>query len=266
MSSFSRRHKNTGALAVWFAGEVLLSVFLVSFSPPQTSQQAPPTPSYTVQRTRGAMTIDGVLNEESWLKAASTGDFVLTDSLGKPQASTYAKVLWDSLNLYIAFECADTDIVGRMTRRDDKLWEEEVIEVFFSPYLPEKFGYTEIEISPANTVLDLYVREVRVFMPVALPYNTYTLGIRSAAHLHGTINNSTDRDTSWTVEIALPLADIQPVNLSPIADGDKWRMNFYRIDRFPTKELSAWSPTMVNRFHVPARFGEVVFSMKRVGE
>lgn len=267
MSNSSQWHKNIGALVVWFVGEMALSVFLVSFSPPpQTLQQAASTPTYTVQRTRGAIAIDGILNEESWLKAVSIGDFVLTDSLGKPQSRTFAKVLWDSLNLYIAFESADSDIVGRMTRRDDKLWEEEVIEVFFSPYSPEKFGYTEIEISPANTVLDLYVREVRGFMPVALPYNAYTLNIRSATQLHGTINNSTDRDTSWTVEMALPLADIQPVNLPPIADGDKWRMNFYRIDRFPTKELSAWSPTLVNRFHVPARFGEVVFSMKRVGE
>jgi hypothetical protein len=259
-------YKNIPVVAMWMLVWVFFGFAITSFSPHQTSQQAIPTPTYTVQRTRGVMTIDGVLNEESWLKAVSTGSFVLTDSLGKPQVSTYARVLWDSLNLYIAFECADSDIIGRMTRRDDKLWEEEVIEVFFAPYSPEKFGYTEIEISPANTVLDLYVREVRGFMPVALPYNTYTLNIRSATQIRGTINNSADKDTSWTVEMALPLADIQPVNLPPIADGDKWRMNFYRIDRFPTKELSAWSPTMVNRFHVPSRFGEIVFSMKRVGE
>jgi hypothetical protein len=260
------RYKNIPVGAVRILAWMLVGFAITSFSPPQTSQQTVPTPTYTVQRTRGAVTIDGVLNEESWLKAASTGNFVLTDSLGKPQSSTSAKVLWDSLNLYIAFECADSDIIGRMTRRDDKLWEEEVIEVFFAPASPEKFGYTEIEISPANTVLDLYVREVRGSMPVALPYNTYTLNIRSATQIRGTINNSADKDTSWTVEMALPLADIQPVNLPPIADGDKWRMNFYRIDRFPTKELSAWSPTLVNRFHVPSRFGEIVFSMKRVGE
>jgi hypothetical protein len=260
------RYENIPVGAVRILAWMLVGFAITSFSPPQTSQQTVPTPTYTVQRTRGVVTIDGVLNEESWLKAVSTGNFVLTDSLGKPQSSTSAKALWDSLNLYIAFECADSDIIGRMNRRDDKLWEEEVIEVFFAPASPEKFGYTEIEISPANTVLDLYVREVRGSMPVALPYNTYTLNIRSATQIRGTINNSADKDTSWTVEMALPLADIQPINLPPIADGDKWRMNLYRIDRFPTKELSAWSPTMVNRFHVPSRFGEIVFSMKRVGE
>lgn len=245
---------------------MLLLGGLTSFVPLRQNLLQDTPHQLTIFRTNGAIVIDGILNEQSWLKASSTGNLIVTDSLTKPQLATSAKVLWDSTNLYIAFECTDTDIVGRMTRRDDKLWEEDVVEVFFAPSSPEKFGYTEIEVSPLGTVLDLYVREVRVFMPVALPYSTYNLNIRSATQVHGTINNSTDRDTSWTVEMALPLADIQPVNLPPLADGDKWRMNFYRIDRFPTKELSAWSPTMVNRFHVPSRFGEIVFSMKRVGE
>lgn len=242
-------------------------VMSTSFSSPmKTILEAPPPPSYTVQRTGGAIVIDGLLNEESWRKALPTSDFLLTDGSGKAQTTTMAKLLWDSTTLYIAFVCTDTDIIGRMTRRDDKLWEEEVVEVFFAPYSPEKFGYTELEISPANTILDLYVREVRGVMPIALPYTTYNLNIRSATHLRGTLNNSSDTDTSWTVEIALPLADVQPVNLAPIADGDKWRMNFYRMERFPTKEFLAWSPTMQNKFHVPMRFGEVIFSTKRVGE
>ncbi len=245
---------------------MLLLGGLTSFVPLHHNLQQDIPPQLTIFRTNGAIVIDGVLNEQSWLKASSTGNLVVTDSLTKPQLATSTKVLWDSTNLYIAFECTDTDIVGRMTRRDDKLWEEDVVEVFFAPSSPEKFGYTEIEVSPLGTVLDLYVREVRGSMPVALPYSTYNLNIRAATKIHGTINNSTDRETSCTVEMALPLADIQSVNLPPIADGDKWRMNFYRIDRFPTKELSAWSPTLVNRFHVPMRFGEVIFSMKRAGE
>ncbi|MCU0427615.1 MAG: carbohydrate-binding family 9-like protein [Candidatus Kapabacteria bacterium] len=245
-----------------------VTILLLAFSSP--SKQAPSQeillPQYTVKRTVGEVKIDGVLSEESWTKAAPVGDFSLTDGSGKPQVSTSAKLLWDSTTLYIAFECSDTDIIARMTQRDDKLWEEEVVEVFFAPYLPEKFGYTELEISPANTILDLYVREVRGVMPIALPYTTYNLNVRSATQIRGTLNNSTDRDTSWTVEISLPLADVQPVNLLPITEGDKWRMNFYRMERFPNKEFIAWSPTMLNKFHVPARFGEVIFSMKRAGE
>jgi hypothetical protein len=244
------------------------ALVLVSFAPhPLSHSMQEIVPRTTVFRTVGNITIDGALTEESWLKAAPLSAFVLTDGSGMPKNATGAKLLWDSTMLYIGFECADTDIVGRMRNRDDRLWEEEVVEVFFAPdATPEVHGYTELEISPANTVLDLYVRRVQGVMPVALPYHVYNLAVRSAVQLRGTLNDSTDRDTSWTVEIALPLRDISPVNLPAIKDGDVWRMNFYRMERFPVREFIAWSPTMQNKFHVPARFGEVVFSLRRVGE
>jgi hypothetical protein len=43
--------------------------------------------------------------------------------------------------------------------------------------------------------------------------------------------------------------------------GDTWRGNLYRIDAGPPPEFTAWSPTMRTPpdFHVPARFGRIVF-------
>jgi Carbohydrate family 9 binding domain-like len=245
---------------------IITALLLVSCAQPKTQRSDEALPRYVVQRSLNAIAIDGILDEESWRKASSTGMFRLTDAPGTPKNATSAKLLWDSTNLYIAFECADENIIGRMTNRDDHLWEEEAVEVFFAPGAPEQHGYTELEISPANTVLDLYVRRVQGVMPVTLPYHTYNIGVRSAVSIRGTLNDSTDRDTAWTVEIALPLHDIQPVNLPPIQDGEVWRMNLYRMERFPVREFIAWSPTGLNKFHVPARFGEVVFSMKPVGQ
>ena len=41
--------------------------------------------------------------------------------------------------------------------------------------------------------------------------------------------------------------------------GDRWRANFYRIDRaHDADEYSAWSPTGEIQFHMPNRFGYVV--------
>ncbi|MCS6807460.1 MAG: carbohydrate-binding family 9-like protein [Bacteroidota bacterium] len=242
-------------------GIVLLAGFSVPLVPKTDA-----LPRYVVERVCGDIVIDGYLSEESWRRAATMGNFVLSDGSGVPQSTTRATMLWDSTYLYVGFECYDTDIIATMKKRDSKLWEEEVVELFLAPSAPEQRGYTEIEISPLNTVLDLYVREVRGTMPIALPYSTYNLSIRSAVHVRGTPNISTDTDTLWTVEIALPLEELQLVNLPPIADGDVWNVNLYRIERFPRRELIAWSPTMQNKFHVPSRFGSVLFSMKQVGK
>lgn len=219
---------------------------------------------YVVRRTKDAITLDGKLSEASWLKASSTGAFRLANDSAFPKNRTEAKFLWDSTYLYIGFECEDSNIIGRMTKRDANLWEEEAVEVFLSPDDPVLHGYTEIEISPANTLLDLFVRYAKetngVPAPVALPYHTLNLDIRSAVSLRGTINNENDKDTSWTVEIAIPFRDIMPVGRALPLDGEQWSVNLYRMERFPEREFIGWSPTGLNKFHVPRRFGVIVFS------
>jgi Carbohydrate family 9 binding domain-like len=245
---------------------------LASFAPRSMPDDAvqKPLPRYTVQRTLGAITLDGQLNEESWHRAASTDAFRLANDSAMAQNQTSAKLLWDSTNLYVAFECADKNIIGRMTKRDANLWEEEVVEVFLCPDDPVLHGYTEIEISPANTLLDLFVRYTRdvngLPAPVSLPHFTYNLDIRSAVQVRGTLNNEADKDTSWTMEIAIPLRDVVRAGRSSPENGEIWRMNLYRMERFPEREFIAWSPTGLSKFHVPKRFGELVFSMKSVGQ
>lgn len=227
-------------------------------------------PRYTVLQTRESINLDGHLRETAWLKAASTGAFRLANDSALPKNTTTAKLLWDSTNLYVAFECADKNVIGRMTKRDANLWEEEAVEMFLCPDDPTLHGYTEIEISPANTLLDLFVRYARDVngfpAPVSLPHHIVNLDIRSAVQIRGTLNNEADTDTSWTVEMAIPLRDIVRAGRVSPEDGEMWRMNLYRLERFPEREFIAWSPTGLNKFHVPKRFGELVFSKKTVEE
>jgi hypothetical protein len=37
-------------------------------------------------------------------------------------------------------------------------------------------------------------------------------------------------------------------------------MNLYRAEHLPTPANLAWSPTLKDDFHVPMRFGEIVFT------
>jgi hypothetical protein len=61
----------------------------------------------------------------------------------------------------------------------------------------------------------------------------------------------------------LPLEDVVTAPHTPPQPGDRWRINLYRIERLPIGARLAWSPTFKDS-HVPARFGEIIFSDRGV--
>jgi Carbohydrate family 9 binding domain-like len=216
---------------------------------------------YTVMRTVGPIKVDGVFDESSWRAAKSTGAFRANDGSDAATSKVEAKMLWDDANLYFAFECDDTDLSATMRKRDEHLWKEEVVEIFIDPDGDEK-NYIELEVNPLGTFLDLFV-----LMPVVpIPYESYNIPAKWAVKVDGTVQNSSDRDRGWSVELAMPLKDAVTAPNLPPKNGDKWRLNLYRIERKPKDQLIAWSPTLKPSFHTPSRFGKITFSTRGAGE
>jgi hypothetical protein len=60
----------------------------------------------------------------------------------------------------------------------------------------------------------------------------------------------------YTINIPLTVFSVIPKS------GLEWRVNFYRIDDDPqgNRHYWAWSPTGKLNFHVPFRFGKLVFA------
>jgi hypothetical protein len=170
-------------------------------------------------------------------------------------------MLWDDSNLYFAFECDDTDLVATMTKRDEHLWQEEVVEIFIDPD-GDGNNYLELEVNPLGAFLDLFV----LTPVVPIPYESYNIPAKWAVKVDGTVQNSADRDRGWNVELSLPLGEAVTAPNHPPKDGDKWRLNLYRIERKPKEQYIAWSPTLKPSFHTPSRFGEVMFSTRKAGE
>jgi Carbohydrate family 9 binding domain-like len=216
---------------------------------------------YTVMRTLGPIKVDGVFDEPSWRAAKSTGAFRANDGSGTATSRVEAKMLWDDSNLYFAFECDDTDLAATMTKRDEHLWEEEVVEIFIDPDGDEK-NYIELEVNPLGAFIDLFV----LTPVVPIPYESYNIPAKWAVKVDGTVQNSSDRDRGWNVELAIPLGEAVTAPNRPPKDGDKWRLNLYRIERRPKEQYIAWSPTLKPSFHTPSRFGEVTFSTRKAGE
>jgi hypothetical protein len=219
--------------------------------------QAPRVPVYQVGRTSGPIRIDGKLDDAAWKKAPLVGDFVNTSDGSQSMYKTEARVLYDDNYLYFAFRCADENIWSTMRLRDEHLWEEEVVEVFLQAD-PNQPSYIELEVNPLGTMLDIYLLSVRK----PLPYKSWNSEkLRWAVQVDGTVDrNAGDRE--WTCEIALPIEDIVTAPNLPPLPGDRWRMNLYRGEQLPKPANLAWSPTLQDDFHIPQRFGEIVFSAR----
>jgi len=90
-------------------------------------------------------------------------------------------------------------------------------------------------------------------------------GLRVGVGVDGTLNDASDRDGGWRVELALPwaaLAEVAPGRRAPRA-GEEWRLNFMRVDREAAGAEArywVWSPQGAVNMHMPERWGVVRFA------
>lgn len=240
----------------------ILLGFLFSVSKVIAEDELPLT-SYTVLKTTGTITIDGILDEEDWQRAVEAPMNNHRDGSPNPLKTTM-RILWDDENLYVGFFCEDNDAWATYDTKDANLWEEEVVEIFIDPDGYQHFYY-EYEYNPLNTFLDLVV------MNAGLRKNGRFggwfawdhAGMKNAVYVKGDPKYGTN-DEYWTVEVALPFDAFWVAANIPPKDGDMWRFNAYRYER-PDKNKpkeywqAAWCPVLKYGFHAPWRFGKIYF-------
>jgi len=225
------------------------------------SQAAPAAFRYVVKRAANPVLIDGHLDEPEWKAGEPIKLAAYNEGLSLKQETT-AKLLWDDDYLYISFLCEDSNIWYSLVHRDEFLWVEEVVEVYLNPD-GDRETYLELQVNPVGTLFDGYILKRDGRRDLLLAWNSQDL--RRAVVVQGTLNDSSDTDRGWSVEMAVPLKDLPTGPNNPPKPGDKWRINLYRIDRpqqgkFDPFEYSAWSPVSGDSFHDPDRFAEIEFS------
>jgi hypothetical protein len=225
----------------------------------QGAKEAPQVPTLRAARADAKVTIDGKLDEPVWQKAASTGPLVqtLTGAPGDFQSSV--KVAWDDAHLYVAFEVRDDHLVSKFDKHDDHLWEQDAVEVMVDP-TGDGRNYFEMQVSPKGVVFDTRYDSRR--LPRPFGHVDWNSKLKAAVDVRGKVGDGKP-DEGYTVEMAIPweaFAAGSPPAKPPSA-GDAWRMNFYVMDaREQGQRAVGWSPTRTNDFHVPDRFGRVVFT------
>lgn len=254
-------------------------ILLILIMPFVTVSQGPA--HYVCYRTTQPVTADGFLNEPIWSLAAWSADF--TDITGKialkPPLRSRVKMAWDDQFLYIAAELQEPHIRATITQRDAVIFQDNDFEVFIDPD-GSSLNYAEVEVNALGTVWDL--RLSKPYKDGGKADNHFDLrGLKVGIQIKGTINQPDDTDSSWIIEMALPIDELlagKEPHHRP-AEGVQWRMNFSRVqwhtdivDRKYTKRLNpetgkplpeenwVWSKMKVVSMHIPDRWGYLEFS------
>ena len=238
---------------------------------------------YVCYRAGGPVVIDGRGDEAAWAAAPWTEPFVDIEGDRKPapRFKTRAKLLWDDQYLYVYAELEEPHVWGTLTEKNSIIFHDPDLEVFIDPD-GDNHHYYEFEMNALNTIWELTLdKPYRDGGPAHHGANLD--GLHSAVHVRGTLNNPSDTDQGWSVEIAFPWAGLKTYaggTACPPHDGDRWRINFSRVEwlidiidgryRKVPKEAHpednwVWSPQGVVDMHRPERWGYVQFSTAAAG-
>jgi hypothetical protein len=208
--------------------------------------------------------IDGVLDEAGWQRAAQTGAFVNVGN-GRPAGDASlggeARLLWDQGGLYLGIDVRDRTVRGGFPpdATDPHLWERDTVELMIDPDGDgDNRDYYEVQVNPQNLVFDSQFDDYN--RPRGGPsgpfgHQDWTAGLRSAVKVRGTLDDDSDVDEGYTVELWLPWTSLSKARHAPPRPGDRWRMNLYAMQ---DNGGVAWSPILgQGNFHRAARFGRV---------
>ena len=216
-------------------------------------------PEHTVRRTAGTILIDGILDEKDWEAAESFGDFKFPWWKEGEKEQTVAKMLWDDNFLYLSFSCEDKHIWADHYDSNTATCLDDCAEIFWDPN-PETLGiYYMFEMSCIGNSLNLYNNREKDYKKIIVPHIAQTI--------KGTVNDDSDEDTRWVLEVAIRFSDYPDIsNGKTPKDGDMWRIGLHRCGGKTNEQFSQWSPskTPSPNYHRPQDFGNVFFSKKAV--
>ena len=238
--------------------------------------------SHIAYKSIDELKIDGLGNETSWEKAPWSDTFIEIEGKKEPTYKTQMKMLWDDTCLYVFAKLEEPHVWGTLKQRDTVIFYNNDFEIFIDPD-GDTHNYMEFEMNALNTVWDLLLTK---------PYRNHgkvldswdIQGIKTAVHIDGTLNDSSDKDKGWSVEIAIPWDVLKEANThNNIPVKEFWRFGFSRVNweyelidgRYARKKDEngkylhesnwVWSPQWLINMHEPEKWGYIYFSEKEAG-
>lgn len=248
-----------------------------------TKAQVTTPQTYIAYQTYNSLTIDGKADENEWSKVPFTSRFIDIEGDKIPPYSTKVKMLYDQKYFYFYAELEEQHIWANLYQRDTVIFYNNDFEIFIDP-TGDTHNYYEFEINALNTVWDLLItKPYREPAPIIDSWDIQ--GLKSAVQINGTLNDGTDLDKSWSVEIAIPWQVLEEAAATKGVPTEQfWRVNFSRVNwdyeltdgKYNRKKDEngnylpeynwVWSPQGVINMHEPEKWGYVYFSPKYAGQ
>jgi hypothetical protein len=272
--------------APWIAAVAGVALLVVTrpgpAAPPTDADMLAPFPhpkGYVCHRLTEPAAVDGALGDKGWAAVPWSEAFVDIegDRRPAPRHRTRVKMAWDDQALYVAAELQEPHVWGTLTEHDAVIFHDNDFELFLDPD-GDNHAYGELELNALNTTWDLLL--TKPYKDGGKAVNAWEVtGLKTAVKVDGTLNDPRDTDTGWTVEVRWPWAGLRELAGGvPPKDGDRWRINFSRVEWDVTVEGGkykkvpnrpehnwVWSPQGVIDMHRPERWGYLQFSTAAAG-
>ena len=185
-----------------------------------------------VKKITSEIIIDGKADDIAWqnVKAYSFDTFYGAEKTTDTQKTSW-KILWDHKKLYVLFECEDKFITAEEKQRDGAPYEDDCAEIFLIPSPHNIHLHFGFELNLYKTANDfVYLNNINQGGWVSIKsYNPdYEVGVS----IEATLNNNSDEDKGWTMEMAIPFEVFHSAGTFIQAEeGAVWTFLALRQDR-----------------------------------
>ncbi len=212
---------------------------------------------YEVVFNKG-ITIDG--NIADWEGIDSAYDFTSLKEKEEVPYLTYFKSVWDSTNLYFIIYFREYNISSVAESNHEHLFTMDNCAELFLDLGADGKDYYELQVNAGNIRWELSLDKAYRDGGAATDPDELE-GLQTAIHLNGTVNDVSDTDHAWAVELALPWKSLQkyfrdtalPDISIPIA------LNISRVVQSAQGQTYyVWAPMDELNIHMPELWGALV--------
>ena len=217
-----------------------------------------------VEQALSPINIDGKLDEPVWKNAQTyTLDRAANRARGgeKVAQSGEVKLARDTNYFYVGITFNDLDIIGE--GKEDQLKHYKLGDICELILTPEnQTWYWEMYATPAGKKSCFFIPgTARVGLPSMMEYKSE---LKVASKVNGTLNDWSDKDTSWTAEMAIPIKELT-AHGEKFQNEGRWkilvaRYNFGRYLKTESAELSMTPQLSRENFHLLPEFATLKFS------